>query len=125
VQVLFAFLLILPLQQRFNVLTDAERVIYVLALVATTASTACLIAPASYHRLRFRARDKQRMLFISNRLAIVGIFFLALAMVAGLFLITEVVVGAGAAVAIAVATAVGVGVLWFGLPLFNKLRDGD
>ena len=125
VQVLFAFLLILPLQQRFSILTDAEPSSYVLALLATTAATICLIAPASYHRLRFRAGDKQRMLFISNRLAIVGIFFLALAMVAGLFLITEVVVGAGVAVAIAAAAAVTVGVLWYGLPLFNKLRDGD
>ena len=33
------------------------------------------------------------MLFISNRLAIAGVVFLALAIVAGLFLITEVVVG--------------------------------
>ena len=95
VQVLFAFLLILPFQQRFNILADAERVIYVLALVPGRPQTICLIAPASYHRLGFRARDKQQILFFSNRLAIVGIFFLALAMVAGLFLITKVVVGAG------------------------------
>src|SRR6188472_3967313 len=78
VQVLFGFL---PIQQRFTDLNQPERTIYIVAVVATVAALICLIAPASYHRLRFRATDKQRMLFISNRLAIAGIVFLAIAIV--------------------------------------------
>ena len=78
VQVLFGFLLILPFQQRFNDLNQPERTIYIVAVMATVAALICLIAPASYHRLRFRATDKQRMLFIGNRLAIAGVAFSAL-----------------------------------------------
>jgi len=124
VQVLFGFLLILPFQQRFNILNDPERVVYFLAVLATVAALICLIAPASYHRLRFRATDKQRMLFISNRLAIAGIVFLAIAIVTGLFLIAEVVIGEAWAAVMAAAAGIGLVVLWFVLPLINKYRYG-
>jgi uncharacterized protein DUF6328 len=125
VQVLFAFLLILPFQQRFTSLSQPERTIYIVAVVATVAALICLIAPASYHRLRFRATDKQRMLFIGNRLAILGVAFLAVAMVTGLFLITEVVIGDAWAAVLAAAAGLGMVLLWFALPLINKYRARD
>ena len=124
VQVLFGFLLILPFQQRFSILNDPERVVYFVAVLATVSALICLIAPASYHRLRFRAADKQRMLFIGNRLAIAGVVFLAFAMVTGLFLIAEVVIGETWAAALAAAAGVGMVLLWFVLPLYNKYRYG-
>src|SRR4029079_16738510 len=46
VQVLFAFLLILPFQPRFGNLTDLERDAYLLALTFATATVAFFIAPA-------------------------------------------------------------------------------
>lgn len=125
VQVLFAFLLIVPFQQAFSSVSDAERAVYLLAVLATTAATICLIAPASYHRLRFRARDKKRMLLISNRFAIAGVFSLALAIVASLYLIVEVVFGNVLAAAIAALGAGGLAVFWFGLPLLSRMRGDD
>ena len=70
VQVLFAFLLTLPFTNRFSKITDFERDVYFAAFLATAAATAFLIAPSSYHRLRWRTRDKDYMLRISNRLVI-------------------------------------------------------
>jgi hypothetical protein len=125
VQVLFGFLLILPFQQRFTIVNGPEQVVYFLAVLSTIASLICLIAPASYHRLRFRASDKQHMLFISNRLAIAGIVFLAISMVTGLFLIAQVVIGEGWAAGLAGLAGAGLVLLWFVLPLYNKLRSGD
>ena len=125
VQVLFGFLLILPFQQRFTILDDTEKAVYFLAVLATISALICLIAPASYHRLRFRATDKQRMLFISNRLAIAGIVFLAIATVTGLFLIAEVVIGEAWAALLAGGAGAGLVLLWFVLPLFNKFRSTD
>jgi hypothetical protein len=125
VQVLFGFLLILPFQQRFNDLNQPERTIYIVAVMATVAALICLIAPASYHRLRFRATDKQRMLFIGNRLAIAGVALLAVAMVTGLFLITEVVIGDALGAVLAAAAGLGMVLLWFALPLYNKYRAPD
>jgi hypothetical protein len=123
--VLFGFLLILPFQQRFATVSDSERVVYFLAVLATIASLICLIAPASYHRLRFRASDKQRLLFISNRLAIAGIAFLAIAMVTGLFMIAQVVIGEAWAAAMAGLAGLGLVMLWFVLPIYSRLRAGE
>src|SRR4051794_33171551 len=73
VQVLFAFLLTVPFTQRFSQLDGIQRDIYFLAVLATALATTFLIAPSSYHRLRWRQHDKARMLETSNRLAIIGI----------------------------------------------------
>ena len=123
VQVLFAFLLILPFQQGFAEITDLERGVYFIAVLATTVATTLLIAPASYHRLRFRERDKERMLRISNRLAIAGMACLAVAVTAAVFLITELVFGDAAAVAVAVAVGLLLVTFWFAIPLYPKVRD--
>src|SRR3954468_8554123 len=73
VQVLFAFLLVVPFNQRFLELTTAERWVYYAALLSTALAAALLIAPSSYHRLRFRQGDKEQMLFTSNRLLVSGL----------------------------------------------------
>ena len=49
VQVLFAFLLVVPFNQRFVELTTAERWVYYAALLSTAVATVLLIAPSSYH----------------------------------------------------------------------------
>ncbi len=125
VQVLFAFLLILPFQPGFGDLTELERTVYLVAFLATTVSTVLLITPASYHRLRFRAGDKLRMLHVSNRLVIAGMLCLAVAVTAAVFLIAEVLVGDMGALAIAGAVAGGLAVFWYAIPLSGKVRDGS
>lgn len=67
VQVLFAFLLAVPFQKRFPDLAHRDRVVFYLALLATALSSALMIAPSSYHRLRWRLRDKEKLLETSNR----------------------------------------------------------
>ena len=123
VQVMFAFLLILPFQPAFGELSGFELAIYLVAFLATTAATILLITPASFHRLRFRARDKERMLRISNRLAIAGILCLAVAITAAVYLVTEVLFGDLIAVAVAVAVAGSAALFWFAVPLYGKIDD--
>ena len=123
VQVLFAFLLILPFQAGFADLTDIERAVFVVAFLATTAATVLLIAPATYHRIQFRERDKLRMLLVSNRLVIVGTLCLGLAITAAVFLITEVLLGDAAAMVVAAAAAIGLLLFWYGLPISSRLRQ--
>jgi len=125
VQVLFAFLLILPFQPGFAEVTDLERAVYFVAFLATTAATIMLLTPASYHRLRFRAGDKLRMLLISNRLVIGGMLCLAVAITAAVFLIAEVLVGDMGAIGVAAAAAIGLAAFWYVVPLLGKLRDGE
>src|SRR5438067_8438821 len=57
VQVLFGFLLSLPFTTRFTRLSDAQRSLYLIALLLAALSTALLIAPVAYHRLVFRRQQ--------------------------------------------------------------------
>src|SRR5690349_11758680 len=72
VQVLFAFMLVVPFSQGFSKVTVPQRWVYFGSFMCAAFGTALLIAPSSYHRLRFRHHDKERMLFASNRMAIGG-----------------------------------------------------
>ena len=79
VQVLFAFLLIVPFSQRFPQMTNIQRDVYFAAVLCTTMSAILLIAPTSMHRIQWRQREKDQLLETSNKLAILGTAFLALA----------------------------------------------
>ena len=117
VQVLFAFLLIVPFSKGFPKLSEAERIVFFAAVICTTLSAAFLIAPTSYHRLRFRDHDKERLIESSNRMAIAGTGLLAMAMVCVVFLISDFVFNAWvAALATAFVACVFAG-LWYVLPL--------
>ena len=72
VQVLFAFLLTVPFTQRFATLTETQEDVYYVALLATAASALLLIAPSAHHRINFRQQDKAYIVFLANKLTIVG-----------------------------------------------------
>jgi Family of unknown function (DUF6328) len=123
VQVLFAFLLTVPFAQRFDRLTELQRDLFFATLLCTALCTALLIAPSSYHRLRFRAGDKKRMLATSNRLTIAGIGTLALAMSGAILLIADLLFSRTTAVVTASAAAAVFAGVWFALPLTRHLAD--
>jgi hypothetical protein len=59
VQVLFAFLLVAPFNQRFGSVSHFERRLYVATLLCTLLASILLIAPTIIHRLEFvRARRR-------------------------------------------------------------------
>jgi hypothetical protein len=123
VQVLFAFLLLLPFQQGFDAITDLERGVYLLTFVTTAAAIVLLIAPSSYHRLRFRTGEKQQMLMTSNRLVIGGLALLAVSMVGVAFLVTDVLFGSALASLVAAGLAAAFAVFWYFIPLRGRARD--
>lgn len=117
VQALFAFLLIVPFNDRFASVTGVERGIYTVALLASAFACVLFITPPAFHRLRFRRHDKAQLLKIGNRCAIAGMAALAVAMVAGVFLITELLFGGGVAAALTALVAIPIIVLWWIVPL--------
>jgi predicted membrane channel-forming protein YqfA (hemolysin III family) len=123
VQVLFAFLLTVPFTNQFSQITNGQRQVFFATFLLTTASTALLIAPSAYHRLRWRQHDKEQMLETANRLSIGGMVFLTLALVCAAFLVTDLMFHATMA---ALVTAVVAGFFtwfWWGLPLTRRLHD--
>ena len=119
VQVLFAFLLTLPFTQRFEQISGTERFVYFAALLATTVATALMISPSAFHRLRFRSHDKEALIRTANRLMIVGLGALALAIVCSVFVIADLLYGPTVGVVTAAGTAVVFSWFWYGLPLLR------
>jgi predicted neutral ceramidase superfamily lipid hydrolase len=123
VQVLFAFLLAVPFTQRFEDVTELQRDTFMVALLSTLAGSVFLIAPSAYHRIRFRDRDKEALLLISNAFAIVGLVFLAVGMTAAVFLVTDLLFK-GVTTAIVTALTAGLfALVWFVLPLVRAATD--
>ena len=122
VQVLFAFLLVVPFNQRFVEVTSFQEKVYFVTLLCTAAASACLIAPSVHHRIAFRRQDKEHIVLVANRLAIVGLSFLAVAMTGVILLVTDVLFGAGTTAAATAAVAVVFGFLWYALPIRRLAR---
>jgi Family of unknown function (DUF6328) len=117
VQVLFAFLLAVPFQRHFPSITSFQRTAYFVTLLCTAISAALLISPSAYHRLTFRYQQKRRLVFIANRLAIVGLGFLALAMTGALVLITDILYTGLATAIVGVVAILTFAWLWYVMPL--------
>src|ERR1700761_1739397 len=59
VQLLTGFLLTLPFQQRFDVLSQQMRIAYLVTVGCSVGATVLLIAPVGIHRLLFRRHRLQ------------------------------------------------------------------
>jgi uncharacterized integral membrane protein len=127
VQVLFAFLLTIPFNQRFALLTTAQERIYLATFLATTISAALLIAPTAFHRINFRKQQKGQLVFIANRMAIIGLGFLALAMTGVVLLVTDFLFATVVTVVCTAFAALMFATLWYALPLQRRfgLPDED
>jgi Family of unknown function (DUF6328) len=121
VQVLFAFLLAVPFQRNFTEISPFEEKVYFATLLCTAISAALLISPTAYHRLTFHLQQKRELVVFSNRFAIAGLGFLALAMTGAITLITDVLFGGVATVVFSLAAAAMFVVLWGVLPLRRRL----
>jgi hypothetical protein len=122
VQVLFAFLLVVPFNQRFADVTSFQRSVYFVSLLCAAAASVCLIAPTVHHRVEFREQDKERILMVSNKLAIVGLAFLAISMTGAILLITDLLYGSGTTAVVAAVVGAAFAVVWFAVPLRRRLE---
>jgi hypothetical protein len=122
IQVLFAFLLTVPFSQRFAGISTSQRSLYFVAVLCTAASTVFLIATPTYHRFLFREADKERLLRLANQMTITGTTFLAVAILAALRLITDLLYDGPAVAAVTAVAAALIGWLWFALPIGRRAR---
>jgi Family of unknown function (DUF6328) len=117
VQVLLAFLLTVPFQQRFANLPGSMRNAFFASIACATLATAFLIAPSAHHRLRWRAGEKEALVRIGNQMAIAGTVFLAAAIVLALYVITDVLFTTDLALWTAIGAVIVFGGLWYALPM--------
>lgn len=116
VQILFAFLLTIPMQARFEKIDEWQRDVFIAALLCSALATAFIIAPVAYHRVLFRRRMKDHIVRAASRLAAAGLLFLGLAVVASVHLVLDLVLNRPVALIVAGGLAVLLLVLWLLLP---------
>ncbi len=122
VQVLFGFLLAIVFSNRFHTMTSFQRADYFVTLLAAGGAAVMLIAPTSYHRILFRLGDKKHLVMVANRLTLIGLAGVAVAMVGVVMLVTDVMFPTWAVVVVTAAAVVVCATTWYVLP-FERRRS--
>jgi hypothetical protein len=120
VQVLFAFLLVVPFNQRYEQVSSFGEAVYYATLLCTAVASALLIAPSVHHRVQFGQEQRKQIVETANRLVIAGLAFLALAMTGAILLITDFAFGDTAAALATAGVAVTFAVVWYAIPLLRR-----
>jgi hypothetical protein len=120
VQVLFAFLLVAPFNQRFGTVSLFERWLYFASLLLTLLASILLIAPTVVHRLEFRQGQKAYIVRVANRFTIAGLSALALAMTSAILLVTHYLFGATTAIITTIVVGLAFASIWFVQPLRRR-----
>ena len=122
VQLLTGFLLTLPFQQRFDVLDQPMRTVYLATVACSVCATVLLIAPVAMHRLLFRRHRVQVLVSAAHRCAYAGLALLGTALT-GVTVVVFAAVSGGDAALIAGACALALFTFcWWVLPLVLRTR---
>ena len=126
VQVLFAFLLVLPLQAEFTSISDTERIAYYVSFFGSAMASVLLIAPSAHQRLRAPVsgmeRHSKQHLAIAVNITIVGTIIFSIALAAAVFLISSLTLTDSLAIAATLAVAAVTVWAWFYIPLVTFER---
>ncbi len=122
-EVLFGFLLAIRFTEKFDTLTVVQERVYYGTLLSTAFALVMLLAPAAFHRIRFRDDDKEAMLRKGNREAIAGTGGIALAFTGVLFLITDLLFSLPWAFVIATVFFLLAAWRWWLVALFRKAEE--
>jgi Family of unknown function (DUF6328) len=120
VQVLFAFLLTVPFTQRFEDLSAFQKDLFYGVLISVSLATVLLVAPTAGHRILFRRQQKEYIVTLANRLVLVGLALLAIAMCGAIALIGDFLFGAATAIVSTAAIATAFALFWFAGPLRRR-----
>ncbi|GIT78681.1 hypothetical protein LLS1_03500 [Leifsonia sp. LS1] len=121
-QIVAAFLLTLPFQQRFGELPSFDVGVYIVLVLLAVLITLLALAPVALHRILFHRRMKEQLVSYGSRLLIVCLAAASLLFTGIVMFIVDFLLGAGAGfVAAAVVFAVVV-VLWIVVPLVIRRR---
>jgi hypothetical protein len=120
VQVLTAFLIILPFNEGFARIDPFEKWVYVATFLCSVGGLVIFSAPAAHHRLVRPLMDRARFKLFATRMIIIGLIPSSVALVLATHLVISEVLGNEAALLVAGAVAVFVAILWWVLPLAHK-----
>lgn len=123
VQLLTGFLLTLPFQQRFGVLDDQMRAVYLATVGASVAATVLLIAPVGMHRLLFRRHRLAVLVSAAHRCAYTGLVLLGVALVGVTVIVFDSVAGTTVALIAGAVALFMFALFWLVIPLFMRIGE--
>jgi hypothetical protein len=121
-QVLFGLLLTVAFTERFRELDDTQRYVYFGTFVSALVGLVLLLGPASFHRLRFRRNDKERLLRVANVEMIIALAFVAASIGGVAYLVTSIVLTTTAAAVTSALLVTAAAVVWWVVPLAHGER---
>jgi hypothetical protein len=122
VQLLTGFLLTLPFQQRFDVLSEHMRVVYLTTVACSVGATVLLIAPVAMHRLLFRQHRLRVLVSAAHRCAYAGLGLLGAALTGMTIIVFDAVSGRNAGFVAGACALALFAVFWLVLPLLLRTR---
>jgi hypothetical protein len=123
VQLLTGFLLTLPFQQRFTLLSDTMRIVYLVTIACSIGSTLLLVAPVGMHRLLFRRHRVRTLVSTAHRYVIGGLLLLGGALTGVVIVIFDAVAGTTAGWVGGACTALAMLYFWIAMPLAQRRKD--
>lgn len=117
VQVLLAFLLIAPFNDRFESLDGDGEIAYAAAVALAALASILLIAPTVQHRVVFRRGAKAELIRMANHLTIAGAVALGASIGCALYVVGDLAFPRTPLRWLGPAVVAVAGVLWFVVPL--------
>jgi Ca2+/Na+ antiporter len=119
-QVLTAFLIILPFNEGFAKIDDVEKWVYMVTFLCALAGLIILSAPAAQHRLERPLMDRVRFKDLATRMIIIGLIPASVALVLATQLVVAQAVGLTQSYVAAGLVAALIAALWWIMPLAHK-----
>jgi hypothetical protein len=119
-QILFAFLLSIAFQNRFQDADAFTHDVYAVTLVASALAVGLFLAPVSFARIVYRHRLRDRMLPIAGRMAMAGLGFLVVAIAGGVLLALDVVVPRSVAILLVAIVLLWFTIFWYAVPAWVR-----
>ena len=122
-QVLFGLLLTVAFTERFRELGDTERYVYFGTFVSALVALVLLLGPASFHRMRFRRCDKERLLEVANREMLAAFVFVAASIGGVAYLVASVVISTMVAAVTSAVLVTAAAIVWWVVPTAHRNRE--
>jgi len=122
-QILAAFLLTLPFQQRFTKLSAFDVGVYLVLVFLAVTVTLLALSPVSLHRLLFRQGAKVEVVGLASKILIVCLAASSLLFAGIVLFIVDFLIGAPAGILAAGCVFVVLVVIWVVLPLAVRSQN--
>ena len=119
-QLLTAFLIVLPFNERFHAIIQAEKIVYVITFICALLSLVLFSMPAVFHRMKRPLADRISFKNFSSRMMIFGLIPLTFALALATQLAISEVIGELPGTIVSVFILLIIILVWWVLPFLKS-----